>query len=74
MKTAYTKKARAMVLKKLKNLTILKIPIPPILGPSVRVEIKACGICGSDLRYYSGENLWSLHILGEDIPSPLSHK
>ncbi|NIA15083.1 MAG: alcohol dehydrogenase catalytic domain-containing protein [Nitrospiraceae bacterium] len=47
-----------------------RIPIPVISGPSVRVEMRACGICGSDIRYYHGENPWSLHTLGRNVPCP----
>lgn len=32
--------------------------------------MKACGICGSDARYFQGHNPWSLHTLGRNIPSP----
>jgi len=32
--------------------------------------MQACGICGSDVRYFSGENPWSLHTLGKYVPSP----
>jgi len=31
--------------------------------------MKACGICGSDARYFQGENPWSLHTLGRNTPS-----
>ena len=34
------------------------------------VEVKACGICGSDVRYYKGENPWALHTLGKNLPNP----
>lgn len=30
----------------------------------------ACGICGSDVRYLHGENPWSQHTLGKNLPSP----
>jgi L-iditol 2-dehydrogenase len=60
----------AVILKKPGKIAVERIPIPPIQGPSVRVEMKACGICGSDVRYYQGENPWSLHTVGKNIPSP----
>ena len=34
------------------------------------VRVEACGICGSDVRYYKGENPWALHTLGKVIPNP----
>ncbi len=36
----------------------------------VIVQVAACGICGSDLRYYHGENPWALHTLGKVRPNP----
>jgi threonine dehydrogenase-like Zn-dependent dehydrogenase len=34
------------------------------------VRVAACGICGSDLRYYAGENPWAKHTLGREAPNP----
>lgn len=36
----------------------------------VLVKVEACGVCGSDFRYYAGENPWSQHTLGRHIPNP----
>lgn len=36
----------------------------------VLVEIAACGVCGSDFRYYVGENPWAQHTLGRFVPNP----
>ncbi len=52
------------------DLVVREIPVPTVEGPSHRVRMRACGICGSDLRYLAGENPWSLHTLGKEIPSP----
>lgn len=52
------------------TLEVRPIPVPSIPGDSVRVQMKACGICGSDVRYLEGENPWALHTLGENVPSP----
>ena len=60
----------AVILERPGSITVKKIPIPPVGGPSVRVRMRACGICGSDVRYFSGENPWSLHTLGKQIASP----
>jgi 2-desacetyl-2-hydroxyethyl bacteriochlorophyllide A dehydrogenase len=49
-----------------------RIPIPTIPGPSRRVELRAAGICGSDVRYLEGHNPWSLQTLGREIPPPPS--
>ncbi len=48
----------------------MTVPIPRIPGSSVRVEMKACGICGSDVKYLRGDNPWALHTLGRNIPPP----
>jgi threonine dehydrogenase-like Zn-dependent dehydrogenase len=45
----------------------MTVPIPRIPGPAVRVETKACGLCGSDVKYFQGDNPWALHTLGRDI-------
>ncbi|UCF96661.1 MAG: alcohol dehydrogenase catalytic domain-containing protein [Spirochaetaceae bacterium] len=60
----------AVILERPGSISVKKIPIPPIQGPTVRVRMQACGICGSDVRYFSGENPWSLHTLGRHVPSP----
>ncbi len=60
----------AVILERPEKIAVKHIPIPPVPGPSVRVEMRACGICGSDVRYYQGENPWSLHTLGKNVPSP----
>ena len=62
--------ALSVILKKPHVLAVENIPIPAIAGPSVRVRMQACGICGSDARYYQGDNPWSLHTLGKNLPSP----
>jgi len=52
------------------DLQVRRVPVPRVPGPAVRVRMKACGICGSDLRYLAGENPWSLHTLGRHVPCP----
>ena len=45
---------KALVLESPKNLSLRDYPISETLGPDdVKVAIKACGICGSDVHYYS---------------------
>ena len=60
----------AVVLAGPHDLEVRRVPVPQIPSPALRVRMKACGICGSDLRYYEGENPWSLHTLGRHIPCP----
>ncbi len=60
----------AVVLKRAGELAVERVTVPQVEGESVVVEMGACGICGSDIRYYQGENPWSLHTLGRNLPSP----
>ena len=52
------------------ELRVDRIPVPSVGPGAVRVAMRACGICGSDLRYLAGENPWALHTLGENLVSP----
>jgi len=36
----------------------------------VLVKVAACGVCGSDFRYFMGENPWAQHTLGRFVPNP----
>lgn len=36
----------------------------------VLIQVAACGVCGSDFRYYAGENPWAQHTLGRFVPNP----
>jgi len=60
------------------NLVVKEVPVPQPAVGEVLVKVMACGICGSDLRYYQGENPWALHTLGEARENPpniiLGHK
>lgn len=61
---------KAAVLKAPTSLVLENIPKPQASEELVVVKVKACGICGSDIRYYAGENPWALHTLGADLPNP----
>lgn len=61
---------KAAVLVRPNTLRYSEIPMPVADDEFMVVEVKACGICGSDVRYYRGENPWALHTLGENIPNP----
>jgi len=52
---------RAAVLKAPGQLVVEEIADLPVASDFVVVEVLHCGICGSDIRYYQGENPWSLH-------------
>ena len=62
---------KAVVLTKPKTLQLVDIP-KPNLGQEnhVLIKVHACGICGSDLRYWAGENPWALHTLGKHVDNP----
>jgi 2-desacetyl-2-hydroxyethyl bacteriochlorophyllide A dehydrogenase len=61
---------KAAVLKAPEQLVVEEIPISKIHDDELLVEVGACGICGSDLRYLEGHNPWALHTLGVDAPNP----
>lgn len=61
---------KAMVMKAPRELRVEDIPEFPIRADEVTVEVRACGVCGSDLRYYQGENPWAQHTLGRFEPNP----
>ncbi len=61
---------KAAVLASPGTLRCQEIPKPAADDEFMVIEVKACGICGSDIRYYKGENPWALHTLGKNIPNP----
>jgi len=65
---------QAVVLEGPRKLTYREIPVWPIESygdpDMVLVKVAACGVCGSDLRYYAGENPWAQHTLGRHIDNP----
>ena len=62
---------KAIVLRRPRQLELIEIPRPQLTEENhVLVQVRACGICGSDLRYYVGENPWALHTLGRHVDNP----
>ena len=61
---------KAAVLKSSHVLRVEEIPKFPLEPGMVTLKVKACGVCGSDFRYYVGENPWALHTLGKALPNP----
>lgn len=61
---------RALVLKAPRTLAVMEVPeMKP--GPGqVILRVSKCGICGSDIRYFCGENPWAKQTLGKEIPNP----
>ncbi|MCU0521225.1 MAG: alcohol dehydrogenase catalytic domain-containing protein [Anaerolineae bacterium] len=62
---------RAIILREPRRLELVDVPRPKLTAPEhVLIKVQACGICGSDLRYYAGENPWALHTLGRHVDNP----
>lgn len=62
---------KAVILRCPRVLEFAEVPIPQLTSEEhVLIEVKACGICGSDLRYWAGENPWALHTLGRHVDNP----
>jgi 2-desacetyl-2-hydroxyethyl bacteriochlorophyllide A dehydrogenase len=60
----------AVILEEPERLSVKPVPMPEVPEDGVLVQMRACGICGSDVRYYYGENPWALHTLGQNKRSP----
>ena len=65
---------RAAVLKEPYRIVIEELAEPSPDRDQVVIEVAHCGICGSDIRYFRGENPWALHTLGRNAPNPLFRK
>ena len=61
---------KAAVLRGPRDLAVMDIPRPEPRSGELLLHVAACGICGSDLRYFEGENPWATHTLGYDKPNP----
>ncbi len=59
------------MLRKPRVLEYMEVPAPKLRqAEEVLIKVMACGICGSDLRYWEGENPWALHTLGHHVDIP----
>ena len=61
---------KALVLKSPENLEVMDVPTPVLSTGQVLVKVNKCGICGSDIRYFHGENPWAKQTLQMDVPNP----
>ena len=61
---------RALVLRAPEQLEVTDVPKPLPGAGQVLIRVTACGICGSDVRYFFGENPWAKQTLGQTIPNP----
>lgn len=68
------KTMRAVVLENPLHLKYTEIPVWPIETYNdpdlILIKVKACGVCGSDFRYYRGENPWAQHTVGKHVDNP----
>ncbi len=61
---------KALVLKSPETLEVMDVPKPEITTGQVLIKVNKCGICGSDIRYFHGENPWAKQTLQMDVPNP----
>jgi 2-desacetyl-2-hydroxyethyl bacteriochlorophyllide A dehydrogenase len=61
---------KALVLKSPEQLEVMDVPKPKLSAGQVLIKVSKCGICGSDVRYFHGENPWSKQTLGRHIDNP----
>lgn len=65
---------RAAVLEAPGRIVVQDIPMWPLASYGdpdlVLVKVAACGVCGSDFRYFAGENPWAQHTLGRFVANP----
>jgi L-iditol 2-dehydrogenase len=61
---------KALVLKKVETLEVMDVPMPRLEPELVLVRVSKCGVCGSDVRYFHGENPWAKQTLQKEIPNP----
>ena len=47
---------KALLLEEYKKLTVVNMPEPEVGENDVLVQIKACGICGSDIHGFDGSS------------------
>jgi len=61
---------RALVLQAPRTLAIMDVPETKPAYGQVILRVSRCGICGSDIRYFCGENPWAKQTLGKETPNP----
>jgi len=61
---------RAAVLRGPEDLVVMDVPRMKPAPGQVLVRVSRCGICGSDIRYFHGENPWAKQTLGRENPNP----
>ena len=61
---------KALVLKSSERIEVIDVPKPKLSAGQALIKVSKCGICGSDVRYFYGENPWAKQTLGRHIDNP----
>lgn len=61
---------KAVIVECVGKLYVKEVERPVLLPDEVLVEVAACGVCGSDIRYLHGDNPWASQTLGTKKPNP----
>ena len=61
---------KALVLKSREQLEVIDVPEPELSAGQVLIKVSKCGVCGSDVRYFHGENPWAKQTLGRHVDNP----
>lgn len=61
---------KALVLKSPENLAVMEVPVPSLMSGQLLIKVSQCGLCGSDIRYFQGENPWAKQTLQMNVPNP----
>ncbi|MCP4263064.1 MAG: alcohol dehydrogenase catalytic domain-containing protein [Planctomycetes bacterium] len=61
---------KALVLRSSEQIEIMDVPKPKLSAGQVLIKVSKCGICGSDVRYFHGENPWAKQTLGRHVDNP----
>ena len=61
---------KALVLRSIEKLEVMDVPMPALQPGLVMVKVSKCGVCGSDIRYFHGENPWAKQTLQKEVPNP----
>lgn len=64
------KRMKAVVLEKPHTIKVEEVPVPQLALDELLLKVSYCGVCGSDVRYYRGENPWSSHTRGTGLENP----
>jgi len=61
---------KALVLKSPEQVEVMDVPKPRLSAGQVLIRVSKCGVCGSDVRYFHGENPWAKQTLGRHVDNP----